>query len=58
MTTISGHSFNIGPYGKNLMWNYLANWDQTFMEWFLDGPLSEVYQLDPKSIQDGRHQWT
>ena len=38
---------------KNLLvWNYLANWDQPLMEWSLGGSLSELYPLDPRSIQD------
>ena len=41
-----------------LVCNYLANWDQTLVEWSLDGPLSELYPLDPRLIQDGRHHRT
>ena len=53
MAAISGHSFNIGPYGKNneksSCLKQLDQWGQdlTLVEWSLDGPLSELYPLDP-----------
>ena len=49
---ISRLSFNIGPYVKKcfkniLLWNCLANRDQTLMEWSLGGPLSELCPMTP-----------
>ena len=67
------NSCNIGPYGKNVLkifsenarpigtknlWNCLAYWDQTLMEWFLGGPLWEVCPMISTANQGGRYQLT
>jgi hypothetical protein len=48
----------IGPMGnshKNLLLrNHLANCNQTFVEWSLDGPLPKLCPVIPTSNQDGR----
>jgi hypothetical protein len=33
----------------------LSQWDKTFVEWSLDGPLSELYPMTLSTDQDGRH---
>ena len=62
MAAISGHSFNIGPYGKNneksSCLKLLDQLGPNFDGMVLDGLLSELYPLDPRSIQDGRHSRT
>ena len=63
MAAVSGHSFNIGPYGKNNEKSSCLKLlgqigDQTLMEWSLGDSLSELYPLDRRSIQDGRRQLT
>ena len=40
---------------KNLLlWNYWANLNQTWLKWFLDGPLPKLCPVIPTSNQDGR----
>ena len=57
---ISRHSFNIGPYWKNVLkifsWNCLANWDQTLVEWSLGCPLSEIMSDDSDPSSKMPHQ--
>ena len=56
MAAISGHSFNIGPYGKNNKKSHLkllTNWDQTLMEFSLDGPLFRIVSVGP----EGHPRW-
>ena len=44
---------------KNLLvWNCLASWDQTLMEWSLGGPFSELCPMTPPVNQDSRYQPT
>ena len=44
---------------KNLLvWNFLLNWNKTSVEWFLGGPLSELYPMTPPAYQDNRHSWS
>ena len=41
---------------KNLLlWNYLANLNQTLLKWSLGGLLSKWCPSAPSCIQDGRH---
>ena len=43
---------------KNLLlWNYLANWDQTWVEWSLGGPLSELYPTTPPPTKMAAISW-
>ena len=42
-------------FKKNLLlWNYWANLNQTWLKWFLDGPLPKLCPVIPTSNQDGR----
>ena len=42
-------------FKKNLLlWNYSANLNQTWLKWFLDGPLQKLCPVIPTSNQDGR----
>ena len=36
-----------------LLWNYLANLNQTLLKWSLGGPLSKLCPSAPSCIQDG-----
>ena len=53
MTTTGEHSLTLdtmGNYFKNLIRNYLANWNQTRSQWSLYGPLQNcVRHFDPSS---------
>jgi hypothetical protein len=41
-------------FKKNiLLWNYWANLNQTLLQWFLDGPLSNLCPVILTSNQDG-----
>ena len=43
-------------FKKNLLlWNYWANFNQTFLKWSLGGPLSKLCLSAPSCIQDGCH---
>jgi hypothetical protein len=44
----------MGNSHKNLLLrNHWANWNQTLVEWSLDGPLPKLYPVIPTSNQDG-----
>jgi hypothetical protein len=64
MATISGHSLNIGPYGKNVFKIFPLkpvsqfNSKQTWHGWSLNGQLSKLSPVTQTSIQDGCHQRT
>jgi hypothetical protein len=38
-----------------LLWNCLANWAQTMVEWSSDSPLWELCPMTPAANQDSRH---
>ena len=38
-----------------LLWNYLANLNQTLLKWSLGGPLSKLCPSAPSCIKDGSH---
>ena len=62
MAAVSGHSFNIGPYGKNneksSSLKQLDQWGLNFDGMVLGWSPFRMYPLDPRSIQDGHHQQT
>jgi hypothetical protein len=62
MATISGHSFNIGPYGKNVLKYSLLKPVSQFkpnMAWMsLSGKFSKLCPVTLTSIQDGHLQQT
>jgi hypothetical protein len=41
-----------------LLWNYWANLNQTWLKWFLGGPLPKLCPEFQTSGQDGRHSRT
>ena len=46
-------SVNFSHFNQ-LLWNHWANFNQTLVEWSLDGPLPKLCPVIPTSNQDGR----